>query len=113
VFAETHPLALMYDDDFTGVKYSYFNTGMIEEVEQGTYADREADISLPSYTWNHSLADVLQSLIQAGLTLTHFQEYDYVPYNCFGNMTEVAPGKYQVNGMEGKAPLVYALKAVK
>lgn len=113
VFAETHPLALMYDDDFTGVKYSYFNTGMIEEVEQGTYADREAKISLPSYTWNHSLADVIQSLIDAGLTLTHLREFDYIPYNCFGNMTEIAPGKYQVNGMEGKAPLVYALQARK
>ncbi len=113
VFAETHPFALMYDDDFTELKYGYFNTGMIEETEQGTYADRSADISLKSMTWNHSVAEVLQALLNAGLTLDRFHEYDYLPFQCFGNMTETAPGKFQVKGMEGRAPLAYALKAHK
>jgi 2-polyprenyl-3-methyl-5-hydroxy-6-metoxy-1,4-benzoquinol methylase len=113
VFAETHPFALMYDDDFTKVQYSYFNTGMIEETEQGTYADRTAPLNLKSMTWNHSVAEVLNALLHSGLRLTEFHEFDYCPYPCFGNMTEVAPGKYQVVGMEGKPPMVYSLKALK
>jgi SAM-dependent methyltransferase len=113
IFAETHPLTLMYDDNLTSIIYPYFNKGMIVENEQGTYADREADITLPSNTWNHSLADVLQSLINAGLSITAFREYDYAPHACFGNMVEVAPGRFQIKGMEGMPPLVYALEARK
>ncbi len=113
IFVETHPLALMFDDDFTGIKYSYFDTGVIVETEAGTYADRTADINMKSMTWNHSLADVLQALINAGLSISKFQEYNYSEQNCFGNMIEVAPGKYQVIGMENLIPLVYAIEAHK
>ena len=113
IFVETHPLALMFDDDFTAIKYSYFDTGVIVETEVGTYADRAADIHMKSMTWNHSLSDVMQALINAGLSISHFQEYNYSEQNCFGNMVEVAPGKYQVIGMESLIPLVYALEAYK
>lgn len=113
VFVETHPLALMFDDDFTAIKYSYFDTGVIEETEEGTYADRTANINLKSMTWNHSLADVLQALINAGLSITQFQEYNYSEQPCFGNMIEIATDKYQVKGMEGLIPLVYAIEAHK
>jgi ubiquinone/menaquinone biosynthesis C-methylase UbiE len=113
VFVETHPLALMFDDDFTAIKYSYFDTGVIVETEAGTYADRAAEINMKSMTWNHSLADVLQALIDAGLSISQFREYNYSEQNCFGNMTEVAPGKFQVIGMENLIPLVYAIEAHK
>ncbi len=111
VFADFHPILMMYDDDISTLKYPYFNKGVIEETESGTYADRNANISLKSNTWNHGFADILQSLISAGLSLTIFREFDYSPYACFGNMREVAPGRYQVKGMEGIAPLTYALEA--
>ncbi len=113
VFVETHPLAMMFDDDFTAIKYAYFNTGVIEETEQGTYADRDADINLKSLTWNHSLSDVVQALIDAGLRITQLREYNYSEQNCFGNMTEVAPGQFQVIGMQNLIPLVYAIEAHK
>jgi 2-polyprenyl-3-methyl-5-hydroxy-6-metoxy-1,4-benzoquinol methylase len=113
VFAETHPFVLMYDDNLEKVTYSYFNDGEIIETEQGTYADRNAPISLESRTWNHSLGEVMNALMKAGLTLTDFHEHDYCPYPCFGNMTETAPGRFQMTGNEGKVPLIYSLKALK
>jgi len=113
VFAEMHPFSMMFDDDFTAPKYSYFNCGMIEENEQGTYADKNAALNLKSMTWNHSMGEVLQALLDAGLSLTAFHEYDYCPYGTSANMTKVSPGKFQVKGMEGKAPLVYSLRAVR
>lgn len=113
VFAETHPLAMMYDDNFKGILYSYFNRGYIEETEQGTYADRSANIMLPSVTWNHTMADVVQSLINEGLAITQLHEYDYSPHEAFGNMVETSPGKYEVRGIEGKMPLTYTLEAKK
>lgn len=111
VFADFHPAVMMYDDDLTHVQYPYFNTAPIHETESGTYADRDADIHMPSVTWNHSIGEVLQALLDVGLRLTSFHEYDYSPYACFGNMHEVAPGRFMVKGMEGKMPLVYSLVA--
>lgn len=113
VFAEFHPALWMFDNDFTHVQYSYFNKEVIVEYEQGTYADRQADMRLESVSWNHDLAEVMQSLINAGLRIELFHEYDHSPYNCFANTIEVAPGKFQVKGMEGKLPMMYALRAEK
>lgn len=42
--AEFHPVVWMFDDDFEGVKYSYFNENPIIETFEGTYADQWADL---------------------------------------------------------------------
>jgi SAM-dependent methyltransferase len=111
VLVEFHPVIWMYSYDFTRVQYSYFNKEAIVETQSGTYADRNADISTLEVGWNHDLAEVIQSLIDSGLRITSFKELDWSPYNAFQNMVEVSPGKFQINGLEGKIPMVYALKS--
>lgn len=113
VFVEFHPTLWMFDNDFTYAQYSYFNKEAIVEEEQGTYANKNADMKLRSISWNHSLSEVMQNLIEAGLHIEVFNEYDYSPYNCFANTVEIAPGKFQIKGMEGKLPVMYAIKAGK
>lgn len=113
IFAEFHPAVWMFDNDFAYVQYSYFNREAIVEMEEGTYTDKSAPIKMKSIGWNHSIDEVLQNLIDAGLNIRRFAEFDYSPYNCLSKMVEVAPGKWQIQGMEGKLPLVYALQAVK
>lgn len=113
ILVEFHPVIWMYDNDFNKPTYSYFNKEMIIEEEKGTYADEQADIVMNSVGWNHPIADVLTSLIQAGFEISIFREYDYSPYAVFAQSKEIAPGKYQIDGFEGKMPMVYALKAVK
>lgn len=113
VFVEFHPAVWMFDNDFTHVQYSYFNRGPIIETLQGTYANRDADIQMKEIGWNHALSDVLQSLINAGLQINTFKEYDYSVYNCFSNTVEITPGQWRIAGMEGKLPMMYALEAVK
>ncbi len=113
VFAEFHPAVWMFSNDFSHVQYAYFNTEVIAEDETGTYADREAPINLRSYGWNHSLADVLQALIDAGLRIERFQEFDRSPYDCFRNTVGTEDGQYFIKGMEGKLPMVFALAARK
>jgi len=108
IMAEFHPVVWMYNDAFTEIKYPYFNKEQIEETEEGTYTDRNAAIKLKSIGWNHDLAEVLQSLLNEGLQLQVFAEYDHSPYNVFTRMTEAMPGKFQLK--DGKLPLVYALK---
>lgn len=108
VFAKFHPAVWMFDNDFAHIQYSYFNREAIVETETGTYANRDADIALPSISWNHSLGEVLDALLGAGLHLETFREYDYSPYDCFANTVEIEPGRFQIKDMEGKLSIVYA-----
>ncbi len=113
VFAEFHPVVWMFDNDFKGVFYSYFNVESIIEDESGTYADRYADIEAKTVSWNHSLAEVIEALLQNGLTIEHFGEYDYSPYACFRDTEEFESGKYRVQHLGNKIPMVYSIVAVK
>lgn len=113
VLVEFHPVVWMFNPDFTALQYSYFNRETIQETETGTYADRAAPITTTSVSWNHSLAEVLGSLLRTGLQLTDFQEYDSSPYNCFAHTVEVAPGQFQIEPLAGKLPLVYSVVAEK
>jgi 2-polyprenyl-3-methyl-5-hydroxy-6-metoxy-1,4-benzoquinol methylase len=113
ILVEFHPAVWMFDNAFTYVQYSYFNKETIIENEEGTYADKKAPMQLGSVNWNHDLSEVLQNIIDTGLTIEAFHEYDYSPYNAFSKTVEFAPGKYHIHGMEEKLPLVYAVMAVK
>jgi 2-polyprenyl-3-methyl-5-hydroxy-6-metoxy-1,4-benzoquinol methylase len=113
LLVEFHPVVWMYSNDFTTVQYSYFNKEAIVETLSGTYADKNAPMTATEVGWNHDLGEVLQSLLNAGLTIRQFSEYEHSPYNVFKNMTEAEPAKYYVGGFEGKLPLVYAVKAIK
>lgn len=113
VLVELHPAVWMFDNAFTYVQYPYFNKEAIVETLQGTYADRSADIELQEIGWNHPLSEVMQALINAGVEIRIFNEYDYSTQNCFANMVEVAPDRFYLKGMEGKLPLMYAVVAEK
>ena len=113
VFVEFHPVVWMFDDDFEKIGYRYFNTGPIIETENGTYADKDANISQAYVTWNHSMSEVLTSLINNGLELNIFQEFDYSPYNCFRKTIEFEPGKFRIAHLGNNIPLVYAIVATK
>lgn len=113
VMAEFHPLVWMYDDDFEGVTYNYFNEKPIVETSEGTYADTSADIVQDYVSWNHPLSDVLQSLIDEKLTLENFSEFDWSPYACFKHLEEFEKGKWRITKFGNKIPMVYSIKAKK
>jgi len=111
--AEFHPVVWMFDEEFTHIKYYYDNRELIVTENEGTYTDRNADIKGKEYSWNHSISEVLNALINAGLKIEFFNEHMYSPYHCFRNVVETETGKWHIKGMEGKIPMVYSLKAIK
>lgn len=113
VFAEFHPFVWMFDNQFEKIAYNYFNSGPIIETESGTYADRNVEITQEYVCWNHSLSEVMNSLIQNGLEIKVFNEYDYSPYNCFNKTIEIAPKKFRIEDLGDMIPMVYAIKAIK
>ncbi|MFD2970050.1 class I SAM-dependent methyltransferase [Sphingobacterium bambusae] len=113
IFVEFHPFIWMFDDEFREIRYSYSNEGPIIETEQGTYAQRDADIQQEYVTWNHNLSEVFSSLLEQGLHIQEFKEFDYLPYNCFRNTIEFEPNKFRINHLNNRIPMVYALQASK
>lgn len=111
--AEFHPVVWMFDDNFTGIQYSYFNDEAIIEEIKGTYAERDADFRHLSYGWNHPISEVLGSLINHGLKLELFEEYPFSYYNCFNNTVKIDDGTWQIKGFENKLPMMFSIKAVK
>ena len=111
--AEFHPVVWMFDDEFTHIKYYYENREVIEIESKGTYTDRDADIVAMEYGWNHSISEVLNSLLNQGLKLKHFNEFSYSPYPCFNNVVQGEDGNWRIKGMEGKIPMMYSLSAIR
>jgi len=112
IMVEFHPVIWMFDDDINYIAYSYFNKEAILEEYEGTYADPDSKVKIKAYGWNHPLSDVFNALTNTGLSITHFEEYDYSPYDCFSKAAKVENG-YQIRGLEGKLPMVFSLKAEK
>ena len=61
VFVEFHPVVWMFDDDFQQIINNYSNTGPIVETIEGTYAEKNANIS-------YAYADGGASLIRKEFT---------------------------------------------
>lgn len=113
VMADFHPVVWMYDSDFEKVEYSYFNKQEIVETKPGSYADTNSQETYTTVGWNHSLGDILGSLIAAGLRITHFAEHDYSPYACFKHLEQGPDGGYRIKHLNGMIPMMYSIVAEK
>lgn len=109
IFAEFHPVVWMFDDDFSKVAYKYSNSDPIVETEQGTYTDGGEKLETECVSWNHSLSEVITSLLKQGVELADFQEYDYSPYECFRHVEKVGDRMYRIKHIGDKMPMVYSL----
>ena len=113
VFVEFHPVVWMFDESFDKIKYRYFNSGPIVETQSGTYADKAVELTLSEVSWNHSISEVLNSLVQNGLEIKSFNEFEYSPYNCFNNTIQFEPRKYRIEKLANKIPMGYSIAATK
>ena len=111
--AEFHPVVWMFDDDFTHIKYHYDNKEIIVMEDQPTYTGDKNEIAGKEYSWNHSISEVLNALINAGLKIEFLNEHTFSPYSNFKNSVETEKGEWHIKGMEGKIPMVYSLRARK
>jgi len=110
---EFHPVVWMFDDKFERIQYAYHQEGVITEETEGTYADRNAAIKNSSYSWNHSLSEVINALISHGLKIEFLNEFPYSPYNCFQNTVKGADGNWRIKNLENLIPMLYSIKATK
>lgn len=109
---EFHPFIWMYSPDFQQIDYSYFNTGPMLDIAEGSYAVNKIEGEQSSFGWNHSISSLLSAIRKSGLKLEVFEEYDYTPYNVFQGSVKTEKG-YQIGPLKGKVPLTYSIVARK
>ncbi len=108
-----HPIVWMFDYT-TGaplMKYAYHEKDAIYEEYSGTYADEKANMVSKEYGWNHSMSEVIQSLIDAGLTIDSFSEPDASPYDVFPDLVKNDAGMFELK--DKLYPLLFEIKATK
>ncbi|HYP02901.1 MAG TPA: class I SAM-dependent methyltransferase [Pyrinomonadaceae bacterium] len=112
--AEFHPFIFMLGDDGHTFEYPYFHTpDPIKLHSTGSYAAPNAPgFSHTEYNWSHSLADVVNAVIRAGLRLEFLREF---PYQHSGScMTEkFEPGLTRLTGWQVEPPHIFSLRATK
>jgi len=113
---EFHPFAYVFDDEDNvtelRVKYPYFQgKDPLEFEDDGTYASEEKTGMMKTYEWNHSVSDILNSLINNGLRIDHFNEFPVTGYKALPFMIE--KGRWVLPDNEDKLPLMFSIKATK
>ncbi|MGJ8685473.1 MAG: class I SAM-dependent methyltransferase [Nonlabens sp.] len=110
---EFHPIAWMYDYNVSPpvMKYHYAREEAIYDEYEGTYGDDKSTMISKEYGWNHSLSEVIQSLINAGLQIALVAEHDGSPYDVFPSMELNEDGLYYLK--DGLYPTVFEVKAYK
>ncbi len=113
VLVEFHPFIWTFDDDFRELRYDYCSAAPIIEEQQGSYGNPTATAPIRSVGWNHGLGKVVSCALEAGLQLQSLQEFDYSPYACFSHAVEAQPGRFRIEHIAPRIPMVYALTARK
>jgi SAM-dependent methyltransferase len=115
--AEIHPFAYVFHDEEDAedlkVFYPYFHSAEpLRFQEQGSYAAPGADVlHTVTYEWQHSLGDVVNSLISAGLRIEFLHEFSYACFKMFPFLEQDADGWWRLDQEYGSIPMTFSLKA--
>ncbi|MBI4727672.1 class I SAM-dependent methyltransferase [candidate division TA06 bacterium] len=115
---EFHPVAAVFSNDSADTelkaRYSYFHQDQPQKWDDCyAYADHSKKTKNPSYEWQHPLADVVSSLLAAGLRIEFLHEFSHCSYDCFPFLEKGADGRWRFPGGKDLIPLMFSLKALK
>lgn len=115
---EFHPAAYMFDDADDAktptVRYPYFKLDEpLYFEESGSYADPDADIHNINYEWTHSMGEIINSLIEAGLTIEYLHEFNYSVCKLHPFLTQGDDRMWRFPSVTGGLPLMFSIRAVK
>ena len=115
--AEIHPFAsVFYDEEDAGgleVHYPYFHEEEPLRFEsESSYACDSACTHKVTYEWCHSLSDIVNALISAGLEIVFLHEFPYACYQMFPFLVQDEKGRWWLDEKDGSIPMTFSLKAV-
>ncbi|MFA9446852.1 class I SAM-dependent methyltransferase [Egicoccus sp. AB-alg6-2] len=103
------------DDDLLVVTYPYFETEEPSEwVSEVTYTGDDARLESPvAREWAHGLAETVQAVLDAGLTLTRLEEHTELEWQFLDGMVPTGDGRWALSHGRERLPLMFTLEAVK
>ena len=115
---EFHPTAYTFNDDegvtAPAVRYPYFHSDKPLRFDDiGTYADTAADTRNVNYEWPHSLGDIVNALIDAGLRIEFLHEFPFCSYQSHPFLTQGDDGMWRYEQALDSLPLMFSIKARK
>ena len=97
---EGHPITHIFDDEKRGrleIIYPYFHSKEPTKWDDDSpdYSDETYIAKNPSYQWQWSLSDIINSLIKAGLRIEFIHEFDKLFYKALPDMKKDKYGNPQ------------------
>lgn len=78
---------------------------------QGSYADRDAEVSTPlEYGWNHGMGEIVSAIAEQGLRIEFLREHPFLEWPADG-FEEHEDGWHLPGDLDGTLPLSYSLRA--
>ena len=116
--AEGHPFMWLFDEKSPEFKlgYPYFSREPIKEESSGTYAEKEAQLKqTTTYSWNHTLSEIFDALLSAGLSIDFFHEHQFCAWECLPDMEKGEDRLMRFKDLKKREliPLTFSLKATK
>ena len=118
--AEIHPFSMVFDNETEGIKdlqvyFDYFHDPKpLEFIVDGSYATGAGKMEpKKNYEWTHSMSDIINSLIQAGLRIEFLNEYPFSVWKQFPFSERRSDGYCYLTDQKAEIPLSFTLKAVK
>lgn len=113
---EFHPIEYVFADDDQAVTprvhYPYFRTDQPLKFEnQGSYADRNADITTVNYEWPHSMGEIINSLIESGLSIDYLHEFPFSSYQSHPFMKKRDDGYWHYPEKPDSIPFMFSIMA--
>jgi SAM-dependent methyltransferase len=114
---EFHPFAHVFMDenvDDLKVYYAYFQDDKPLYFPPGsTYADRQSQLKNPSYEWQHTVGDIITTLIDHGLSIQFFHEFPFSVFKGLPFLIKGDDGLWRLPDGREDIPLLFSLKANK
>jgi hypothetical protein len=98
------------------ITYSYFLTEPLKFEAQGSYADPNAKlVHTTEYGWNHSLGEIINALISAGLKIDFLHEFPFCAWAYFPDMEEGEDRMFRFKDerLKNMLPLTFSIKATR
>lgn len=115
---EEHPMFRVFrakPDGKLRAERSYFFSENPQRIEaKGSYATGNQRASGESYVWDFSMGDVINSLIEAGLSIEYLHEFPYAARAKFPFMEQGEDGWWRLpEPYHGTVPFLFSLQARK
>jgi SAM-dependent methyltransferase len=114
---EFHPFSRVFDSgspELTVANRYFFSDEPFRFEIEGSYAATDASARAEvfhGYNWNHSLSELFNALIGAGLQIEFFNEFPFTLRERIKGMTEGEDGLWRLTRQHGMVPLLFSLQA--